>query len=71
MNQMRPVAKRDNIYTLLLFAVKLLLFRVHIKIKKPRMRRAKLPKAPTMCPRSCPGKIGGLATMQMKMMYSS
>ena len=33
MNQMRPVAKRDNLYTLSLFALKLWLFRLKYILK--------------------------------------
>ena len=33
MNQMRPVAKRDNLYTLTLFALKLCLFRLKYILK--------------------------------------
>ena len=33
MNQMRPVAKRDNLYTLLLFVLKLWLFRLKYTLK--------------------------------------
>ena len=33
MNQMRPVAKRDNLYTLSLFALKLCLFRLKYTLK--------------------------------------
>ena len=33
MNQMRPVAKRDNLYTLSLFALKLWLFRLKYVLK--------------------------------------
>ena len=33
MNQMRPVAKRDNLYTLSLFALKLCLFRLKYILK--------------------------------------
>ena len=33
MNQMRPVAKRDNLYTLSLFALKLWLFRLKYMLK--------------------------------------
>ena len=33
MNQMRPVAKRDNLYTLSLFALKLWLFRLKYTLK--------------------------------------
>ena len=51
MNQMRPVAKRDNLYTLSLFALKLCLFRLKYILKLRKHTFKNIDKIFLGCPR--------------------